>query len=140
VGETSQLTRVDFAGQVGDHDDGRGDVAMNKNLDRAIADTIGMVSTHKVLGSDIEFFADPRSPREVARTFNPSIDLNDAFYAAESVGLFEDSQRVLRKDTLDATWEIVDMLASSEVILVSEDTPALAICSAILKTMDGKEL
>jgi len=37
-------------------------------LDRAIAGVIGMTCTHRALGTEIEFYADPRCPREVPRT------------------------------------------------------------------------
>jgi hypothetical protein len=111
------------------------EIKSGPNLDRAIAETIGMRSDHRVPGSDIEFFIDPRAPREVARTFNPSICLNDAFYAAEAIGLFNtelDGPEVHLAKTIDGKWEI--LTGGKEMGYVArEATPALAICAAILK-------
>ena len=106
-------------------------------LDRAVAEAIGLICTHQVLYSDIRFWADPRDgTNTVPRTFNPSTNLNNAFHAAEVVGLFNDSHRVIHKDNEDGTWEVADIFANIEVILASEDTPSLAICAAILKVME----
>lgn len=111
------------------------EIKVGSELDRAIAEAIGLVSTHKVLGSEIVFWADPRAPREVPRTFNPSVDMNDAFYAAEAAGLFtveRDGPEVHLAKTIDGQWEI--LTGGSEMGYVSrEDTPCLAICAVILK-------
>lgn len=106
------------------------------DLDRAIAGVIGLVCTQRVLGSDIEFYADPRAGTlAVPRTFKPSTDLNDAFRAAEAAGLFDgtrDGPEVHLAKTIDGMWEI--LIGGSEMgYLTREATPALAICAAILK-------
>ena len=110
-------------------------------LDRAVAEVIDMVSTHRVLGSDIEFWVDPRAPRDVPRAFNPSVDLNDAFYAGEVVGLFSverDGAEVHLAKTIDGQWEI--LTGGSEMGYVSrEPAPSLAICAAILVMASGRK-
>ena len=98
-------------------------------LDRAIASAIGMTCTHRVLSSDIEFWYDPRAPREVPRTFNPSTNLNNAFQAAEVIGVFN-NYRMLRKNRL--YWEVIEIGESLDRIISSGETPALAICAAVL--------
>lgn len=108
-------------------------------LDRAVAAAIGLLCTSRVLGADIEFWADPRAPREVPRTFNPSVDLNDAFYAADAIGLFNESYRGICKEPSDDTWGVVDVLSNCERVISSEDTPSLAICAAILELVKGKQ-
>lgn len=103
------------------------------DLDRAVAEKIGLVATHKTIGSDHWLFIDPRDGTlATPRYFQPSTNLRDAFIAADKVGLFGDRHRVLRKET-DETWEIAEVLASSEVIVSSEYNPRLAICAAILR-------
>lgn len=106
------------------------------DLDRAIAGVIGLICTQRVLGSDIEFYVDPRDGgREVPRTFKPSANLNDSFRAAEAAGLFtayRDGPEVHLAKTIDGQWEI--LTGGSEMgYLTREATPALAICAAILK-------
>ena len=68
-------------------------------------------------------------------TFNPSIDLNDAFYAAEAIGLFNverDGPETHIAKTIDGQWEI--LTGGSEMgYIAREETPSLAICAAILK-------
>ena len=100
------------------------------DLDRAVAEAIGLVCTHRVLGSGLQFFSDPRDPLPGLRAFQPSTDLNDAFHAAEETGLFEG--RWLGR--LVTGWAIMDLETMN---VVGQDrgcsTPALAICAAILK-------
>lgn len=110
------------------------------DLDRAIAGVIGLICTHRVLGSDIEFYVDPRAgANEVPRMFKPSTDLNDAFQAAEVAGLFDvvrNGPEVHLAKTIDGEWEI--LTGGSEMGYVTrKDTPALAICGAILKLSKG---
>lgn len=115
------------------------EIKEGSELDRAIAEAIGMTCTHRVLGSDIEFWSDPRAPRDVSRTFNPSVDLNDAFYASEATGLFtvdRDGPEVHLAKTFDGLWEILTGRKEMGYI-VRENTPALAICAAILKTKEA---
>ena len=55
-------------------------------LDRAVASAIGLINTHRLLNSETPLFVDPRAGTSaVPKTFSPSTDLNNAFFAAESV-------------------------------------------------------
>lgn len=95
------------------------------DLDRAIAGVIGLICTQRVLGSDIEFYADPRAGTlAVPRTFKPSTNLNDAFDAAEAAGMFLELQR-LSSGWMASTHAMKGKCANGE-------TAALAICAAIL--------
>lgn len=125
------------------------------DLDRAIAGVIGLICTQRVLGSDIEFYADPRegtvsdqrvgSPA-VPRTFNPSTNLNNAFYAAEVTGLFLGCRHILGHGSLvnpDGPWWVNhtrdrDDELSDYSQVGSGATAALAICAAILKLEESK--
>lgn len=111
-------------------------ISEGPELDQAVAEAIGLVCTHRVLGSNIIFWSDPQAALDAPRTFEPSTNLNNAFRAAEAVGLFNDNHRVLRKDTSDETWEIADVFFNRETIVASEGTPALAICAAVLKNSE----
>jgi len=64
--------------------------------------------------------------------FRPSEDLNDAFWAAEKIELFEDLY--LYYESVDKTWRIVeyDIWNENHEFVVSADTVAFAICKAIL--------
>lgn len=96
-------------------------------LDRAVAEAIGLINSHR----RVELFIDPRDGKDAApRTFNPSTDLNDAFKAAEVFGVIN-SYRVLR--TNRHHWEIYEIGESLDRVVSSGETPALAICAAILK-------
>jgi hypothetical protein len=68
--------------------------------------------------------------------FRPSIDLNDAFFAAEKVGLFDSSH--LAKGA--SGWGVRDYDSGTGCNELSSDesTPALAICAAILKLRNGE--
>jgi len=116
------------------------EIKAGPDLDRAVAEAIGLVCTHRVLGSDMQFFSDPRDPLAGLMTFIPSTDLNYAFRAAEMAGVFSENQIVLRRDNTDETWEVAEVFPSCEIILASEDTPHLAICQAVLKIVEARRL
>jgi len=105
------------------------------DLDLAVAEVIGLVCQAMVLGNGMQFFFDPRDPLPGLRTFLPSTNLDDAFRAAEAVGLFNvvrDGPEVHLAKTIDGQWEI--LTGGSEMgYIAREATPALAICAAILK-------
>ena len=70
--------------------------------------------------------------------FNPSVDLNVAFAAAEKVGLFKGNilpsyRRCLFRANDDQLWEF-----GGPGILVTAATPSLAICAAILELKESK--
>jgi len=102
-------------------------------LDRAVAEAIGLKATHKVLGGGYYFVRPGDEMEAFPVKFAPSVDLNAAFFAAESVGLFSESYRGICKEPSDDTWGVVDVLSNCERVISSEDTPALAICAAILE-------
>jgi hypothetical protein len=72
--------------------------------------------------------------------FYPSTDLNDAFAAAEKVGLFSETfWRTLGMDELGETWAVFEQDGCVKKTVVGEHaTPALAICAAILN-MKGSQ-
>lgn len=106
------------------------------DLDRAIAGVIGLICTQRVLGSDIEFYVDPRAgTNAVPRTFKPSTNLNDAFQAAEVTGVFS-NYRVLRKNRHH--WEVYEIGEDLDRVVSSGETSALAVCAAILKLEESK--
>lgn len=84
------------------------------------------------------------------RPFRPSTDLNDALLAAEKFGLFSGNwsdHSLCKFDSED--WQIrsdhltMDAQSTSEQLFVGEivacaETPALAICAAILKLAEAK--
>ena len=75
------------------------------------------------------------SPSELDMVCLPcfSTDLNAAFEAAERTGLFDKNRfNALLEKTTDGRWEV---LWSTDDISVEADTPALAICGAILKLL-----
>lgn len=117
------------------------------DLDRAIAGVIGLICTQRVLGSDIEFYVDPREgTNAVPRTFNPSTNLNNAFYAAEVTGLFLGCSHILGHGSLvnpDGPWWVNhtryrDDELSDYSQVGSGATAALTICAAILKLEELK--
>ena len=65
-----------------------------------------------------------------------STDLNAAFEAAEEVGLFDDGMS-LRKSR-DGVWRVWD--DEIDELVVSALTPARAICAAILKLRESRNL
>lgn len=101
-------------------------------LDRAVAEAVGLNSIRGPAG----FFIDPREGiRAIPFLFQPSVDLNAAFAAAEKAGLFtieRDGPEVHLAKTFDGQWEI--LTGGSAMGYVSrEATPSLAICAAILE-------
>ena len=107
-------------------------------LDRAVAGLIGLTCTHRVLGSDEEYYVDPRDGTPaIPERFQPSTDLNAAFAAAEAVGLFEKYHLCCGEWEGSRLWEINEFLTDGfvvedEIVLASGPTAALAICAAIL--------
>jgi hypothetical protein len=110
-------------------------------LDRAIAGVIGLGLPRRVLDSYIEWYVDPLDG--AIRQFKPSVDLKDAFYAAEKAGLFIGCSHILGRGSVSEpnghwwvhhTRDRDDELAEESEI-GSGATPALAICAAILKTV-----
>lgn len=87
----------------------------------------------EALGAEVEFVPMLR--------FAPSTDLNDAFWAAERAELFK--FHVLMQTWIDKIWVICEAVFDGndpsaiglfeENLLVTADTPAMAICLAILK-------
>ena len=109
------------------------EIKAGRELDRAVAEAIGWIATHKVLGG-IDAFVNPREGAGATpMVFMPSVDLNDAFRAAESVELFQ--KYLLSK--MDSGWMILDIDPCGGCEVIGPDkgcpTPALAICAAILK-------
>lgn len=110
------------------------EIKAGAELDRAVAEAIGLRFMHAMLGG-LSFFVDPNEGTGVSPFgFQPSVDLNDAFFATERAGLFDverDGPEVHLAKTFDGQWEI--LTGGSEMGYVSrESTPAQAICAAIL--------
>ena len=64
--------------------------------------------------------------------FHPSSDLNDAFWAAEQVGLFDDYSLGWRR--VYNRWELSKFIPMDGPYKIAHaETPAMAICKAILK-------
>lgn len=100
-------------------------------LDRKVAEAIGLHGEIRNLLGESFFYRTPYPDSPGTIKFRPSTDLNDAFYAAEQVGLFN-GHNLGRGG---GPWQIVnwDEPAGYEHIgLASADTPALAICRGIL--------
>ena len=110
-------------------------------LDRAVAEAIGLKATHKVLGGGYYFVRPGDEMEAFPVKFSPSTDLNAAFFAAEAVGLFtieRDGPEVHLAKTIDGEWEI--LTGGSAMGYVSrEATASLAICAAILELAKGEE-
>jgi hypothetical protein len=70
-------------------------------------------------------------PKEFSR------DLNTAFAAAEAFKLFDKDgyDAMLAKDDVDGRWEV--LWITDDVDSMQADTPALAICAAILKIKES---
>ena len=100
-------------------------------LDWAVAEAVG-VGVHRVKESTRWQRDDNLYP------FIPSIDLNEAFAAAEKVELFVGGACTtrtpgdLRKDS-HGQWAVLLRTGCYSEDTVRADTPALAICAAILK-------
>lgn len=117
-------------------------------LDRAVAEAIGLVCTHRVLCGDMQVFFDPRDPDPLPRLkeFSPSTDMNDAFMALDQSDILTENRVVFRRDITGEKWEIVDVYVGSEpftcheIILASEDNPPLAVCAAVLRGVRARKL
>lgn len=107
-------------------------ISEGPELDRAVAEAIGLVCTHQILWSGEQLFADPRNPQSGLRTFQPSTDLNDAFRAAEFAGLFDSWSIGKFSNPPRSGWSIEGDDSPDGNLY---DTPALAICAAILKVL-----
>lgn len=110
-------------------------ISEGPELDRAVAEAIGLVPVALVLDSGMQFYQDTRDPLPGLILFNPSTNLDDAFRAAELAGLFtvlRDGPEVHLARTIDGQWDI--LTGGTEMGYISrEPTPALAICAAILE-------
>jgi hypothetical protein len=107
------------------------------DLDRAIAGVIGLICTQRVLGSDIEFYVDPRAgTNAVPRTFKPSVDLNDAFQAAEMS--FRD-YTIKKLGTDKYEFECYFKGDDGRSRCGEYASPCLAICAAIMKLEELKQ-
>lgn len=94
-------------------------------LDRAVAEAIGLVATHRTIDGRT-WFVDPRDGTlAVPIEFRPSTDLNHAFQAAEMAGMF------LELNRLADSWQAHTYAMNGKSC--TAPTPALAICYAILK-------
>mgnify|MGYP003490644215 FL=1 len=107
------------------------------DLDRAIAGAIG-IGTY---GSTVclmqahewdKLFGRNDTDTVMDMPFMPSSHLDAAFAASEVAGLFN-NYRVLRKNRHH--WEVYEVGESLDRVVSTGDTPALAICAAILKTI-----
>lgn len=126
------------------------EIKAGPELDRAVAEAIGIelharygVSQFVTMREWLALTGAKQCPEceeggsfhEMVTQFEPSIDLNTAFAAAEKVGLWKEcgycqasGQHVISKTIPVKSWD--DTIAHA-------DTPALAICAAILK-LKGK--
>lgn len=99
-------------------------------LDLAIARACGFevrVRHHLGTGEPLDLVLDASG-----NYFHPSTDLNCAFEAAETVGLFDRFALTV----LSGTWRITPAVSGLwfvDPVLATGSTPALAICAAILK-------
>lgn len=108
------------------------EIKAGPELDRAVAEAIGLIPTGRILGGRY-YFVDPRDGTEaIPYGFRPSIDLNDAFNAAEKVASdFYGCVELPPCITLDnrTGWRCT----IEESPEGRGSTPALAICAAILQ-------
>jgi hypothetical protein len=123
------------------------EIKAGPELDESVAEAIGLklqvrygVSQSiyvrewfELIGKDVpDGFAIGGKHADMMVTFDPSQDLNMAVAAAEKIGLF-DKYALTR---LGGVWRItpaVQGLWFADPVLATGDTPALAICAAILK-------
>lgn len=97
-------------------------------LDAAVAEACGIEGI--IGGMGFLVMSDPTPKGSFGYVmWQPSTDLNDAFEAAEKVGLFEKHYLFKRGDA----WCVTDLPAAAEWLDCSGPTPAVAICRAILK-------
>lgn len=111
-------------------------------LDRAVAEAIGLKATHKVLGGGYYFVRPCDEMEAFPVKFAPSVDLNAAFFAAEKSafanceGLFTDWQLCRRANAPKRTGWVIECDGCPATSLYP--TPALAICAAILELAKAK--
>ena len=112
-------------------------------LDLAVAEACGVKGWIESVRYEVTGYESPKrfvlSSTVETVFWEPSIDLNAAFYAAEKVGLFSESYRGICKEPSDDTWGVVDVLSNCERVISSEDTASLAICAAILELVKGND-
>lgn len=112
------------------------EIKAGAELDRAVAEAIGLKATHR-LSSGSFLFTHPRSGvGAVHSAFRPSTDLNDAFYAAEAVGLFDQWHIGKWSNPPQSGWGIE---GDDSPVSGLYQTPSLAICAAILELAKGNE-
>lgn len=70
--------------------------------------------------------------------FRPSTDLNDAFLAADKFGLFDGEFRCALGKWTGIHWKLIWDTEEGQPDLPMADTPALAICAAILKLAESQ--
>ena len=100
-------------------------------MDRAVAEAIGGFNFSPEYR--VPSFTDELDASKFSKTFCPSTDLNDAFWAAESAGLFG---RYVDLYRADGEWRVFRNWTSGKgggKILGESATPAMAICKAILE-------
>lgn len=100
------------------------EITPGPELDLVVAKAIGLEIAGRDEIDDDEVWVVNKDGR-TSRWFRPSVDLNDAFAAAEKAGMFLELQR-LSSAWMAGTYILGDRIATA-------DTPALAICKAILK-------
>ncbi len=94
--------------------------------DRLVAEAVGI--EHEVMGYDVVRYTDVG-----AALFQPSIDLNAAFVAAEQAGLFSpDGFGCELGQTIGDLWNLRND-CGAWILESDEDNPSMAICKAILK-------
>lgn len=101
---------------------------MTNDINQQVAEAIGLVTDPECTWNYL--YSGPHQDCEdtkACRPFHPSTDLNDAFWAAEKVG---HHFYLSRNELSGEMWEC--SLKSGSVGVMAE-TPALAICAAILK-------
>ena len=103
-------------------------------LDKLVAAAIGMAWYGSRTIMEAWWHKDGNRCRRTLPNF--SIDLNDAFMAAEEVGLFDRYALTY----LQGEWRITPAVAGlwfADPVIAQATTPALAICAAILKKEAG---
>jgi len=105
------------------------EIKAGAELDRAVAEALGMIFDVSDCKVELLILSEEDSGIAELVPFAPSKDLNDAFYASEQAGLFTHN-RALRVNRYH--WEIIESGDPLERVVSKGDTPALAICAAIL--------
>ena len=109
--------------------------------DRLVADALGAVETGFCWTIDDEPIGRQVLDSDGLKEwkFIPSTDLNDAFWAEGQVGLF--NEYYLTFDLPNRLWLIANWDApfcSPHYAFIAADTPAMAVCHAILKLKVSK--